>query len=93
VKAIISIIIPSYNRAEYLRLASKSVLEQTYKNIEVISAYDGSTDNTAEVVASFNDPMKSQEILTKREEFVNYCFGPLDGKSNERIYNFICNNR
>jgi glycosyltransferase involved in cell wall biosynthesis len=92
VKALISIIIPPYNRAEYLRLVLKSVLEQTYKNIEVIIADDGSTDNTAEVVASFNDLMKSQEILTKREEFVNYCFGPLDGKSNERIYNFICNN-
>ena len=45
------------------------------------------------ILEVLTDPMKSQEILTKREEFVNYCFGPLDGKSNERIYNFICNNR
>ena len=53
---LISVIIPTYNRAEYLKLALKSVLEQTYKNIEIIVADDGSTDNTAEVVADFNDP-------------------------------------
>ena len=45
------------------------------------------------ILEILTDPMKSQEILTKREEFVKYCFGPLDGKSNERIYNFICKNR
>ncbi len=45
------------------------------------------------ILVVLTDPMKSKEILTKREEFVNYCFGPLDGKSNERIYNFICNKR
>ena len=53
---LVSVIIPTYNRADYLKLALKSVLEQTYKNIEVIVADDGSTDNTAEVVADFNDP-------------------------------------
>ena len=54
--SLVSVIIPTYNRAAYLKLALKSVLEQTYKNIEVIIADDGSTDNTAEVVAGFNDP-------------------------------------
>jgi glycosyltransferase involved in cell wall biosynthesis len=53
---LVSVIIPTYNRADYLKLALKSVLEQTYKNIEVIVADDGSMDNTAEVVADFNDP-------------------------------------
>jgi glycosyltransferase involved in cell wall biosynthesis len=53
---LVSVIIPTYNRADYLKLVLKSVLEQTYKNIEVIVADDGSTDNTAEVVADFNDP-------------------------------------
>jgi glycosyltransferase involved in cell wall biosynthesis len=53
---LVSVIIPTYNRADYLKLALKSVLEQTYKNIEVIVVDDGSMDNTAEVVADFNDP-------------------------------------
>ena len=52
---LVSVIIPTYNRADYLKLALKSVMEQTYKKIEVIVTDDGSTDNTAEVVTSFND--------------------------------------
>ena len=52
----ISIIIPSYNNAKYLREAVGSALKQTYKNIEVIIIDDGSTDNSREVAESFRDP-------------------------------------
>jgi glycosyltransferase involved in cell wall biosynthesis len=52
---LVSVIIPTYNRVDYLKLALKSVIKQTYKNIEIIVVDDGSTDNTAEIVASFND--------------------------------------
>jgi glycosyltransferase involved in cell wall biosynthesis len=50
-----SIIIPSYNRAEFLPRAINSVLEQSYSNWELWIIDDGSTDNTREVVAAFTD--------------------------------------
>ena len=50
-----SIIIPTYNRAAFLPKAIESVLAQTYTDWELIVVDDGSTDNTREVVAQYND--------------------------------------
>ncbi|MBK7965253.1 MAG: glycosyltransferase family 2 protein [Bacteroidetes bacterium] len=51
-----SIIIPTYNRVEFILLAVKSALEQRYSNFEVIIVDDGSTDTTPEVVSTITDP-------------------------------------
>jgi len=52
----VSVIIPTYNRAHLVGRAIRSVLNQTYQDFEIIVVDDGSTDNTEEVVKSFNDP-------------------------------------
>jgi hypothetical protein len=49
----VSIIIPTYNRSKLLRVALESALGQTYPSIEVIVVDDGSTDDTAAVVAQY----------------------------------------
>ena len=51
----VSVIIPTYNRAEFLGCAIKSALNQTFKDIEIVVADDRSTDNTPELVRSFDD--------------------------------------
>lgn len=50
-----SIIIPTYNRSQLIGKAIQSVIDQTYDNWEMIIVDDGSTDNTSELVRSYND--------------------------------------
>lgn len=50
----VSVIIPTYNRADFLKRAIESVLNQTFQDFELIIVDDGSFDKTKEVVDSFN---------------------------------------
>lgn len=49
----VSILLPTYKRADYLREAIASALAQTYRNIEVLVLDDASPDHTPEVAAEF----------------------------------------
>jgi glycosyltransferase involved in cell wall biosynthesis len=59
----VSIVIPVYNGAAYLRSAIESALAQTYKNIEVIVVNDGSNDGgqTRNIAADYLDHIKYLE--------------------------------
>lgn len=52
---LVSVIIPTYNREKTIVRAAKSVLNQTYKNIELLIVDDCSTDNTEKVVKEIGD--------------------------------------
>jgi glycosyltransferase involved in cell wall biosynthesis len=51
----VSVVIPTYNRANLIGRAIKSVLKQNLQNFEIIIVDDASTDNTAEVIQEFVD--------------------------------------
>jgi len=54
----VSVIIPTYNRAWSLKKAIDSVLEQDYKNFELIVVDDGSTDDTEALVSEYAKSVK-----------------------------------
>lgn len=51
--ALISVIIPAYNVEKYLRECLDSVVNQTYKNLEIICVNDGSTDSTPDILREY----------------------------------------
>ena len=62
---LISVVIPTYNRAGTITRCLNSVLKQTYNNIEVIVVDDCSSDNTKEIVNSFSDSRLKYICLDK----------------------------
>lgn len=49
----VSVVIPTYNYAHFVGEAIQSILNQSFRDFEIIVIDDGSTDNTAEVVSAF----------------------------------------
>lgn len=54
----VSVIIPVFNRPSFLKEAIDSVLNQSFKNYEIIVVDDGSTDSTPNIIDSYGDSIK-----------------------------------
>jgi len=66
----ISVVIPTYNSADFIAKTLETVSLQTYNNYEVIVSDDGSTDNTVDVVKSFflKYPDREKKLLINKHE-------------------------
>ncbi|HLO52423.1 MAG TPA: glycosyltransferase [Kamptonema sp.] len=62
----VSIDIPAYNREKYLGMAVRSVLDQTYRDFELIIVDDGSTDATLEIAQQFAREDDRVRVLTDK---------------------------
>lgn len=60
----ITVLMPAYNCANYIKASVKSILNQTYRDFELLIIDDGSTDNTCEIIESIKD----DRIVYKKTE-------------------------
>lgn len=52
----VSVLMPVYNGRDYLRPAVDSLLNQTFRDIEIVIVNDGSSDDSQEIIESYKDP-------------------------------------
>ena len=104
-KKIVSIYIPTYNRYQLLDRAIKSVINQTYKYIEIVVCSDNSTDKTDELMKCYTEKYSfikyvkndiNSGACATRNRAISHCTGYYitgldddDYFSEERISNFI----
>ena len=80
----VSVIIPVYNVEEYLHECLDSIVNQTYKNIEIICIDDSSTDKSLEILREYSNKDSRIIILQQRNQGAavarNYGMGVAQGK-------------
>lgn len=87
-KPLISVLMVTYNRAEFLKESIASVLNQTYKNIQFIIVDDGSTDDSCQIIEDFQDDRIELYRLKENRHIcyaTNYGFSKIKGEYLARI--------
>lgn len=69
---LITIIVPIYNVEQYLKQCIESLLQQSYKNIEIILVNDGSTDRSADICEIFRKKDNRIKVVNKSNEGLGY---------------------
>ena len=65
---LISIVIPVYNREDYLKIAIESVLRQNFSNFELIIWDDGSTDKSVEIASQYAEKDKRIKLIAAKHQ-------------------------
>lgn len=73
---LVSIIVPVFNVEKYVSRCIDSLIEQSYKNLQIIIVNDGSTDDSLQIIDKYNDP---------RIEIINKKNGGLSSARNEGL--------
>ncbi|WP_295746728.1 glycosyltransferase family 2 protein [uncultured Limosilactobacillus sp.] len=62
----ISVIVPVYNVAPYLKQCLDSIVSQTYRNLEIILVNDGSTDNSLKICQQYQEQDKRIRVISQK---------------------------
>lgn len=65
---LVSIIVPTYNVKHYIRECIESILNQTYKNIEIIIVNDGSTDNSMYMIDDYITSIDKIKVINQENQ-------------------------
>ena len=79
----ISVVMPVYNAAEFVAECLDSILCQTFDNFELLIADDGSTDNTCDIISSYND--KRIKLFKREHNYIDSCNFLLDEAAGKYI--------
>ena len=69
---LISVLIPAYNIESRIGVCLDSVLNNSYKNLEIICINDGSTDRTLEILTSYSNKDPRIIVVSQENKGVSY---------------------
>ncbi|MBF0105210.1 MAG: glycosyltransferase family 2 protein [Deltaproteobacteria bacterium] len=79
---LISVVVPTRNRAKTLKYCLETIVTQSYRNMQIVVSDNFSSDNTKEVVAAFNDPrityVRAERPLSMNENY-SFALQPVKG--------------
>lgn len=70
---LISIVVPVYNVEKYLKKCIESIINQTYKNIEIILVDDGSTDESGKILEEYKNKDPRIKVFHKENRWIIRC--------------------
>lgn len=86
---LVSIIVPVYNVAQYLRECLDSIVNQTYQNIEIIIVNDGSTDDSKIIIDEYEKIDQRVVVITQDNQGLNMARAAGVGIANGEFIAFI----
>ncbi len=86
----IDVLIPIYNGERYIAKCLDSLLSQTYKNLRIVIADDGSTDSSAKIIKSYQETNSNIELYSKiNEKSISKTRNFLLSKINSPLFTFF----
>ena len=68
----ISVIVPIYNMEKKLKRCLDSLVNQTFKNIEIILINDGSTDKSEKIIEEYSKKYKNIKVISRKNKGISY---------------------
>ena len=65
IESLVSIVVPVYNVEKYLKECLESIIQQDYRNLEIIVVDDGSPDNSGKIADEYAEADKRIKVIHK----------------------------